>query len=214
MAEFEPPQPHPEPRVAVVLSAGASERFHGEPKALLPVGPERAIVRVVRISFEAGCDRVVVVAGPHIRQVSTALAGWGAEVVENPEWALGRTGSVQRGLRAATPASSVLLWPVDHPFVAPGTVARLYEAARQDLLALWLIPSYRGRGGHPVLLRADALRRVAELAPGAPLRGPLGSLGPQVRRVAVPDPGVLDNVDTPDRYREALDAWAWRGDEG
>jgi CTP:molybdopterin cytidylyltransferase MocA len=208
-----PPSAPSDARIAVVLSAGASERFHREPKALLPVGRETAVARIVRIGLESGCDRAIVVVGPHLREVADALEGSGALVVENPDWPRGRTGSVQRGLRAAGPGATVLLWPVDHPFVAPRTVERLFEAASGDPLALWLIPSYEGRGGHPVVLRGTALSAIAELGSDAPLRQLLPGLGPQVVRVAVRDPGVLDNVDTPERYREALDAWAWRGDD-
>jgi CTP:molybdopterin cytidylyltransferase MocA len=166
---------------------------------------------MVRLSQRLGVDRVVVVAGLHLPEVNGAVAGLGAEVVENPDWRLGRTGSVQVGLRAAGPEATVLIWPVDHPFVALGTLRSLLAASEVDRLALWLIPTFQGRGGHPVLLRGRALSMVSELSASAPLRSLLPVIGPEVRRVAVADPGVLDNVDAPQQYLAALDAWASRG---
>ena len=199
---------------SVVVSAGASERFHGAPKALLPVGDEAAIVRLVRVSWETGARRVIVILGARAETIERALDGTGAEVEVNHRWAEGRTGSVQVGLQASGPESDLLLWPVDHPFVASATVARLHAAAERDGLAVWLIPSFRGEGGHPVWIRSPAQAPVLALRRSAPLRSVLAGLGPQVRRVEVDDPGVLENVDSPDAYWSAVAAWRGRGGDG
>jgi len=195
---------------AVILAAGASQRFFGQPKALLPVGSETAIERVTRLAGASGFAPVIVVAGPHIREIEAALHDRSVELVENPDWHLGRTGSVQVGLRAAGDGVPVLLWPVDHPFVDRSSVDTLLRVGREDPLALWLIPTFQGHGGHPVLIRDRALRRIGELEPFAPLRFLLPGLGPEVRRVPVRDPGVAENIDTPDAYRDSLEAWRAR----
>jgi molybdenum cofactor cytidylyltransferase len=198
--------------VAVILSAGASSRFEGQPKALLPVGRELAIARIARLCGEAGADRILAVLGPHHTEIEKSLEGIPVETLENPDWSEGRTGSVQVGLRAVDGASEVLLWPVDHPFVAELTLERLKSAAARDTLALWFLPTFRGGGGHPVLIRRPALDRILELPADAPLRSLLPDLGPQVRRVVVEDPGILENVDSFDAYWSALEAW--KGREG
>jgi molybdenum cofactor cytidylyltransferase len=200
--------------VAVLLAAGASERLGGEPKALLPVGPETAIRRMARIATEAGLARVVTVVGAHRTPIEEELAGSGSIVVFNEDWAAGRTGSVQAGLLEAGPADQVLLWPVDHPFVRAGTVAGLVGAAPSDALAVWLVPTYRGAGGHPVVLRPPVFARVLELPASAPLRALLPVLGPQVLRIPVDDPGVTAKVDTPESYRTHEAAWRDRGGDG
>ncbi|MCI4358169.1 MAG: nucleotidyltransferase family protein [Thermoplasmata archaeon] len=204
-----------EPRgpVAVILSAGESRRFGGRPKALLPVGRETAIARIARIAQRAGASRVIAVLGPLRKEIERALDGHSVDIEENAAWPEGRTGSVQLGLRAAGDATPVLVWPVDHPFVAEPTVDRLFAAASRDALATWVVPSFRGGGGHPVLLQRAAIRRVLELPSSAPLRSLIPVLGPQVLRVPVEDPGVLENVDSFDAYWSALEAWKRRGGE-
>ncbi len=199
---------------AVILSAGASRRFGGRPKALLPVGREVAIARLARICAEAGLERTVAVVGPHRAAIAPALAGGAVEIVPNERWEAGRTGSLQAGLDAVGDVDELLVWPVDHPFADGATIDTLRAAARGDPLAIWFLPTFRGGGGHPILLRSPAFEHVRALAPSAPLRSLLAPLGPQVRRVPVGDAGVLENVDSPDAYEAALEAWRQRSGEG
>ncbi|HEY6238294.1 MAG TPA: NTP transferase domain-containing protein, partial [Thermoplasmata archaeon] len=126
-----------------------------------------------------------------------------AVLLPNPGWRRGRTGSIQVGLEWADGADGVVLWPIDHPFVEPGTVGRLLEVARGDPLALWVGPTFRGRGGHPVTIKSAAFPAIMELGPDEPLRRVLARLGVQVRRVEVRDTGVLSGTDTPEEYERA-----------
>lgn len=192
---------------ALVLAAGESSRFEGTPKALAPVGERTAVRRLVEVSLAEGADPVVVVVGAHRGPIVHELRGLPARVVDAEEWYEGRTASVQAGLAAIPEGLDVLLWPVDHPFVRARTLATLVALKEHDLIGTWFLPTYEGRGGHPVLWRAPVRPLVLELRADAPLRSLLPELGPQVRRVPVDDPGVVANVDTPEEYRSALELW-------
>lgn len=196
---------------ALVLAAGESQRFGGEPKALVEVGPSPAVRRLAEICLGEGYDPVVVVVGPHRAPIAHRLNGLPVEVVEAERWFEGRTASVQAGLDAIPASRDVLFWPVDHPFVLATTVETLESVADRDLLGVWFIPTYAGRGGHPVLWRSAVRTDLFELRPDAPIRALLPEFGPQVRRVEVDDPGVVANIDTPEAYRTARDDWLARG---
>ncbi len=198
-----PPTP-PLRCAAIVLAAGASTRFGDIPKALARVGGESAVERIVRVAQEAGVSPTVVVVGAHREEIAFALSRTSAIVVNNSAWARGRTGSVQAGLRAIGADTEVLLWPVDHPFAARSSIDALLVTARHDLLATWLIPTFEGHGGHPVLWRSVVSPLVLDLDPAEPLRVLLPRLGPQVRRLEVGDRGVTENVDSPGAYYEAM----------
>ena len=188
-----------EESAALILAAGASTRFAGRPKALLDIGGEPAVVRLVRISREEGfVPRVVV--GLHSAEIRAALPSPVPEVIENTDWARGRTGSIQKGLDDLGEDTSILLWPVDHPFVQAMTLRRLRTVAEHDAMGVWFIPTFEGFGGHPVFLRPAVQPRIRDLGPAIPLRTLLPEFGPQVVRVPVDDPGVRANVDTEQEY--------------
>jgi molybdenum cofactor cytidylyltransferase len=165
---------------------------------------------MARIASAEGCSLVVAVAGVHIRETEEVLRGSCVELVENPSWREGRTGSVQVGLNALPVDQEVLLWPVDHPFVEANTLRTIFQEADRNAMAIWFIPSYLSRGGHPIFLRPAARRKIQELVPSAPLRSLLPSLDLVVDRFAVTDPGVLETIDTPEQYYENLNAWSRR----
>lgn len=204
----------PRPPAALILSAGASCRFGGSPKACLEVGPEVAVVRMVRLAEAEGASPVVVVVGAHRRPIEEALrVRPGTRIVFSRDWSKGRTASLQSGLRALPPESDVLLWPVDHPFVEARTLGILMEAAMGDRRGNWFVPTFEGRGGHPILLRRSLFSAIFALAPDAPLRALQRERGAEVRRLAVDDPGVVANVDTPEEFRDALAAFQRRTED-
>jgi len=198
---------------AILLSGGASTRFGGYPKALVSAGERSVIRRMADLSLALGFDPVVVVVGPHHRPISEELRGVDVQLVDSEQWYEGRTASVQSGLRAVPEGADVLLWPVDHPFVAGRTLEHLEAARSSDEMGLWFVPTFRGQGGHPVLWKDRVRTDVLELRPDAPIRALMPELGPQVRRVAVEDPGVLASIDTPEEYRNSFDAWLARRED-
>jgi len=196
---------------ALLLSGGESSRFGGEPKALMPVGDRTAVRRLAEICLDRGLDPVVVVVGPHRHPVAHELRDTpGVTLVDSELWYEGRTASVHAGLEAIPADRDVLFWPVDHPFVLESTVDALLAAPRTDLIAVWFIPTHEGHGGHPVYWRSSVRADLLDLRSDAPLRSLLPEFGVQVRRIAVNDPGVVTNVDTPEEYRTALEEWESR----
>ncbi|MFZ0698682.1 MAG: nucleotidyltransferase family protein [Thermoplasmata archaeon] len=197
---------------ALLLSGGASSRFDGRPKALLPVGSRPAIRRMAEIALDEELFPVIAVAGAHAEAVLQAVRGLPVSVVGAERWREGRTASIQAGLAVIPPEHDVLLWPVDHPFVEPATVLELLRARANDALGSWFLPTWGGHGGHPVLIRRSVFPAIRSLAPDAPLRNLLPELGPQVVRVPVDDPGVFANVDTLERYVAAHQEWRERSE--
>jgi len=197
---------------ALLLSGGESSRFGGLPKALMPLGRTTAVRRLAEVCVARGFDPVAVVVGPHRGPVARELRGLPVTLVDSELWYEGRTASVRSGLEAIPEDRDVLFWPVDHPFVSPSTVDVLERTRESDPLAVWFIPTYGGRGGHPVPWRSAVRADILDLRSDAPLRSLLPEFGVQVRRVAVDDPGVVANVDTPEEYRTALEEWEARAE--
>lgn len=185
---------------AVVLAAGAGRRLGTVAKALLPIGDRTFLGAIAEAGRAAGVSEwLVVVGAPHAAATGAEAGRLGLAAVENPAPERGMASSIACGFAAAAErfaAEAAFLWPVDCPRVAPDTLRALAARADRDGA---VVPVWQARGGHPPLIgRAlwPELAACAELDEGA--RSVLRRDPERVARVAVGDPGVVADVDTPD----------------
>lgn len=199
--------------VPLVLAAGASTRM-GRPKAGLPFGETTALGLVLRACAAAGLGPALVVAGAAPDEVRAAVpAGETVLLVDNPRWSAGRTTSIQAGLSALpADARAFLLWPVDVCLPGPDVVRALLAASARDPGRLAWIPSHSARRGHPALFARAVASRLMALGPDDPARDVVRALADegQVCHVAVDDPWVLRDMDTPDDHQAFMREWAAR----
>ncbi len=137
----------------VVLAAGGSRRFGGPlPKQLVEIDGEPAVRRAARVALAARLERVAVVTGHAAEGVRRALGGLAVELVHNPAWPEGQSGSVRAGLAAvAAGAAAAVFVPCDQPFLTAELIDRLI-ARHAEGGAVIAAPSWRGRRGAPVLI--------------------------------------------------------------
>ncbi len=188
---------------AIVLAAGKSERM-GRPKPLLPCRGSTFLGTVLDTLERAHVGAVRVVLGYHAEEVRRGCALPAGIVAINPDPTRGMLSSVRTGLAALPPnLDGFLLWPVDHPLVAPGTLRRLVSAFESSKAPV-AVPVRGGRRGHPALF---AMRLAAELeaAPeGEGARAVVRAHEAELVEVDVDDPGVVTGIDTPAAYAEAF----------
>lgn len=183
--------------IAVILSAGASARM-GQPKALLCLARRTFLGELARTFQKAGCEPLVVT-GPHGRAIRARHPE--LSYVTNRRWKAGMFSSVRVGLRAALAkdATAVLIHPVDAPRIRMSTVRALL---RRLPGAGAILPTYLGQPGHPVVLTSEAARKL--LAHRAPhLQAALERL--TARQLPVNDPAVVENLNTPEEFRRAVE---------
>jgi CTP:molybdopterin cytidylyltransferase MocA len=184
----------------VILAAGASARL-GEPKALALVGGRTVLERLLEAGGASARDPALVIAGPHATEIASALAGRPAEVLRHPDWAAGRTGSLQAAL-ARRAERDVCLAPCDVPLV-PRAVFEALPAAWGEAGSPaqgWLGPAVRVAGrlrfGHPVVIGRDLLREVLSFPPDRPLRDLRRAARPLLA-LEVDERAILDDLDEP-----------------
>jgi CTP:molybdopterin cytidylyltransferase MocA len=201
----------------------------GRAKALLtmPSGNVTFLARIVSVVLEGGAADALVVGRPDDRALrlevervfdaSQAMRprSWNqpappvnskpdftaarVRFVENHRADTGQLSSLIAGLNAADRPGvrAILVTPVDLPLIKPETVATLLAAFSSSSLPV-ARATHRGRHGHPVVFgRAvfDALRRAdPDVGAKSVVRAH------SVLDVEVEDPGVLQDVDTPDDY--------------
>ncbi|WP_437285284.1 nucleotidyltransferase family protein [Sorangium sp. So ce406] len=195
--------------ITIVLAAGAGKRLGG-PKALLawPPATKGGIERPLALAhaearLAAESARVLVVVRSSVFHALLAHVRPGVDLVA---WTapddLGPAGSLAVAAPRIGDADAVIVTPVDVPPASAATVARLLarlEAAATSASSappLAVRPRHNGRGGHPVVLRAEALQRYLEADP-PPLRDHLRALGDRCVDEEVDDPGVLHDLNVP-----------------
>ena len=206
--------------VAIILAAGESRRM-GRPKQLLPFGDKTMIECVIEAFRSPKVDRIVVVLGHSAGEIRSVLEGEPpgepngpvarleprpprVQVVVNPNYRDGMFTSVQAGLRALpTRTKLVLIALCDQPRLQRATVEQLVGEFQQGGHKI-LIPSFRGRQGHPLLLAARYAKELLLMEPSLTLKHFLANHPDDIVRLPVDDEGVLIDIDEPADYQREL----------
>jgi molybdenum cofactor cytidylyltransferase len=196
----------------VILAAGESSRM-GTDKALLPWPPrgtgqptsQDTFLSAAIQSLSLSTDFVIVVAGANQRALAPVIYACGASIVVNPDPGRGQFSSLQVGLHEVLNRGrdAAMITLIDRPPVSPGTIQALRAAFEDAPPNVWaVVPEYSGRHGHPYI----AGRELIEAFLRAPATGNARDVEhehqEQIRYVAVNDPFVALNVNTPEDYAE------------
>ena len=185
--------------LGVLLAAGRGRRMGGA-KQFQPWPTSQGSQPLVAASFDAVCGvcaDMIVVLGHRAAEVTDLLAGRSFHSVKSdPDGPMFQ--SICAGLRAAgelDAGATVVLHPGDHPEVAGATLKSIVAVSRSDNRRA-VLPEYRGRGGHPVLIPPVVIERVlaAECPDG--LREFWRDYPELCTRIDVDDPSVIRDVDT------------------
>ncbi len=187
---------------AIVLAAGCSRRM-GTNKLLLPFGGTTVVEHVVNVLVSCEVDEVVVVTGYEHDKIQATLSVAPVRFAHNADYAQGEMfSSIQTGLRALGPACiAALITPGDQPLLEARLIAQVIAAYAPGSI---LIPSYRRRGGHPILIDRQHWPAILNAPPGATLRDITRTRASSVQYVEVDTASVLYDMDTPEQYQAIL----------
>ena len=134
---------------AILLGAGESKRM-GVNKLSLPWGKKTVFEHCLDTLLRSNVKEVVVVLNNRTKRM-LQFRGKRAKVIMNPHYREGMSTSIRRGIRATDPNSQGILIALgDQPLLKKRTINALIRAFGQKRGSI-VLPSYRGRGGHPVL---------------------------------------------------------------
>ncbi len=205
---------------ALLLAAGESTRM-GQPKALLPWHGKTLLQHQVAALSSAGVSWTIVVLGHRAKGLETQLKDLaGVQVVHNPNYRQGKTTSIVAGLRALVEGwdsdtgrareGAVLLLNVDQPRSA-GTIRRIIQLAslcstdERGQSNLVTVPTYRGKGGHPIVLSTSLIPELMGITEDTMgMKAVVRIHEGETQRVELDAPEILLDLNTPEEYREAL----------
>lgn len=183
---------------AVVLAAGYSSRAQLNKLALKIDGVP--ILRRIVMTLLQLCEEVVVVSG-HYHDAVLELVGEleGVRVVYNEAYDLGMFSSVLKGIGQIN--SDCFLIPGDYPLIQASTCQAMLLAKGPVV-----VPVFKGRRGHPILLKGASVNQLKLEALTSNLRTFRDRY--DVTYIDVEDEGILLDVDTIEDYEAIGRVWS------
>ena len=185
--------------VLIVLAAGNSSRM-GFPKGLIEIEPGETFLRRALGRFaESGGRRAIVLLGSHADIYQANRSEWDVDGIDvsiaiNPEPSRGQFSSLRIAASMLAIGESAFVLPIDVP--APS--ARVWRGLAALPTFDAAIPSFKGRGGHPVWLSPGFCMRIVNAEDGTRLDQMIRELPTQTRRnVEFNEPSLILNVNTP-----------------
>jgi molybdenum cofactor cytidylyltransferase len=172
----------------------------GSPKALLE--GRTFLARLVGALEAGGCDEIVVVAGPredaNAAAIARLAASLGARVAINPDPDSHQLDSLRVAINVVPDAEAIVFTPVDAPAANSEVVATLVDSVRAG--SVIAIPTFEGRRGHPVAIGRALFPDVLNESLPDGVRTLIRRYAAELAEIAVDDPHVLLDIDTPADY--------------
>jgi molybdenum cofactor cytidylyltransferase len=196
----------------VILAAGESSRM-GTDKALLPWPPlasgqppsQQTFLSAAIRSLALATDFTFVVAGKNESLLAPIVYANGASLIVNPDPARGQFSSLQVGLHEVLNRGrdAAIVTLIDRPPVSTVTVQALRDAFEVSGDDIWaIIPEFSGKRGHPIVLGREMIEAFLRASPDSSARDMLAQHQDRLRYLAVDDPFVALNINTPEEYKQ------------
>lgn len=194
----------------LILAAGESSRM-GRDKALLPWPPTAAgqmpssetFLSAAIHSLTRATEFVVIVVGKNEAALAPIIYADGASLVVNPDPSRGQFSSLQVGLREVLNhgRDAAMVTLVDRPPVSSATIHALREAFATAEQNIWaVIPEFSGKHGHPYLIGREMIEAFLRVPATSTARDVEHGHQKHIQYVAVDDPLVAVNINTPEDY--------------
>lgn len=188
----------------IIPAAGQSRRM-GSHKLLLPLGPTTVIGNLLESLARPEIAAIHVVCRAGDLPLQQEVRRHGGQLLIPPIDPPDMRSSVEFGLkemvRKIRPVFSNgwILIPADHPLLSPATLSRLFVHWISAAPAI-LVPTFRGKRGHPALFSWETAAFIPEIPPGKGMNWILREAGLPVEELEVDDPLVIEDMDAPDDY--------------
>ena len=187
----------------------------GTDKALLPWPPRRArhpasqdtFLSTAILSLSSSTDCVIVVAGANQGALAPVVYASGAALVVNPDPRRGQFSSLQVGLHEVLNRGrdAAMITLIDRPPVNQSTIQTLRTAFEDAPPSVWaVVPEFSRRHGHPYIAGRELIEAFLRAPATSNARDVEHEHQEHIQYVAVNDPFVVLNVNTPEDYAELM----------
>ena len=178
---------------ALLLCGGRSTRFGAD--KLMADWQGAPLVVAAAANLREGAGPVLAVIPLGSAALRRALEHAGCEILETDRTSRGLGASLAAGVESASSASGWIIALGDMPRVKPATIVAVSAALEKG--AAIAAPFHDGGRGHPVGFSAALRGELLALDGDVGARRVLELRAKEIVRIAVDDPGILIDIDTP-----------------
>jgi molybdenum cofactor cytidylyltransferase len=188
---------------AILLGAGESKRM-GKNKLLLPWGKKTIFEHCLETLLRSEVEEVIVVINDRLKAFIHPIHTKKVKVIINPHYKRGMSTSIRRGVQAiASGSEGILIALGDQPFIKTRTINAMIKAFTQGKDAI-LVPSFRGKRGHPVIFHRRFRRELLNLKGDAGGKSIVERHPGEILDIPLKSEGVVKDIDLWEDYEENL----------
>lgn len=191
------------PYSLIILAAGYSSRM-GQLKALLEIGGQKTINRLIRAGELAGLSETVVVTGYKSKEVEDTIKDQKIKSVYNEAYDEGMFSSIKTGLQTIDPLNKgFFILPVDYALVPARLFTEVIEVFEKNPGA-FVVPTFMGKKGHPPLFPMNLRQEILENSQPGGLKAVTEKHQTRMIKMQTHFEGVVFDMDKPEDYQQAL----------
>jgi molybdenum cofactor cytidylyltransferase len=188
---------------AILLGAGESKRM-GKNKLLLPWGKKTIFEHCLETLLRSEVEEIIVVINDRLKAFIHPIHTKKVKVIINPHYKRGMSTSIRRGVQAiASGSEGILIALGDQPFIKTRTINAIIKAFTQGKEAI-LVPSFRGKRGHPVIFHRRFRRELLNLKGDAGGKSIVERHPGEILEIPLKSEGVVKDIDLWEDYEENL----------
>jgi molybdenum cofactor cytidylyltransferase len=188
---------------AIILAAGESKRM-GSPKMLLPFNGSTMIECVIANVIKSDVDEIIVVLGAEKEALIPLVGKWHIEYCYNENYKEGMLSSVKCGVKnLPSGCKASLVFQGDQPLITSNTINTVINAYLSSEKGI-VIPVYKNKRGHPILINMKYRNDIDKLSPDKGLRSLTYEFPADVLEVDTDESGILKDFDTYDQYAKGI----------
>lgn len=174
----------------------------GFPKMLLQFNGKTMIEKVIENVAESDSDGILVVVGAGKENLIDLVKKYDVKYCYNENYKEGMLSSVQCGFKNLPPdTEATMVFQGDQPYITAdviNSVIREYRLSGKGLI----MPVYKGKRGHPLLIDSKYRDQIDKLDPHEGLRSITYIYSGDLHEVSTDEPGILKDFDTYEDYKK------------
>lgn len=189
--------------MAIILAGGESKRM-GTPKMILPFMGKTMLGKVIENVTGSAVDSTLVVLGSENEKITSIVESSPVKYCYNYNYKEGMLSSVICGIRnLPDKTDATLIFQGDQPLIPPIVADMVIEAYLSSDKGI-VMPLFRGKRGHPLLIDMKYRDEIEKLNPGKGLRSLSEKFNEDILEVETNEPGILKDFDTFEEYTREI----------